>query len=154
MGERIVIRVERSRMRDIILCLVLIALGIWVAYMGNNSYLIFAMMILWIVLDVLDERIFPQTNIWEVVFREEEVTFYKKKRKISIRYSDIKEVEKFMVINRTYEEKGHYRIKIKAKNKKLRFYTPVAEYEKHLDFEQTEFYKLYNEFRHRGIKCC
>lgn len=154
MEQRIAIRAERSHTRDIILYLILIALGIWVAGMGNNAYLILAMIILWLALEFLDERFFPQTQIIEAVFLEDEVTFHKKRQKVTIKYSDIKEVEKFMVINRTYEEKGHYRIRIKAKHRSLRFYNPVAEYEKHLDFEQTEVYELYKEFRHRGVKCC
>lgn len=82
------------------------------------------------------------------------MVFFRKRRKHRIAYKDIKEVEKVMIINRIYDEKGHYRLRIKTGHRSYRFYNPAEEFEKHPDFEETGLAQLYYEFRRHGVKCC
>lgn len=79
----------------------------------------------------------------------------KEKSSRTIFYEDISEVSKVMVLNnRTYTDKGHYKMKIKNKGKWYVIYSTEDEYKKHFDFEQTELSILYFEFKARGVKCC
>lgn len=69
--------------------------------------------------------------------------------------SDITEVRKVMLINRTYTEKGKYQLKIKCRRKSsLIFESTDQEYEQHLDFEKTELSALYDACKNAGIKSC
>lgn len=69
--------------------------------------------------------------------------------------SDITEIRKVMLINRTYTEKGKYQLKIKCRGKSsLVFESADQEYEQHLDFEKTELSALYDACKNIGIKCC
>lgn len=98
-------------------------------------------------------RIFPSTEIQEVLFQKDKVVFRRGKRESEIFYADITEVQKIMVINRYHVEKGYYRVKIKMK---MRSYTMYSgeDSNKQLDFSQTDINKVYLEFQSRGIKCC
>lgn len=79
-----------------------------------------------------------------------------KKKKWIIYYKDITEIRKQMMITpRTYEEKGHYKLKIIMRHKPaLVFESTGEEYEKRSDFEETELYTLYKACKKQGIKCC
>lgn len=69
--------------------------------------------------------------------------------------SDIKEIRKTMIIDRIHNEKGKYRIKVCCHGKGTWiFESTEQEYEKHLDFENTELYRFYDACRSVGIKCC
>lgn len=72
-----------------------------------------------------------------------------------VKYSDIKEVCKIMLIDRVHTEKGYYRIKIKCHGRfNIEFESTGQEYEKHLDFEDTELFVFYAECMKAGLKCC
>lgn len=78
-----------------------------------------------------------------------------KGKKSIVKYNDIVEVSKIMVIDRIHTEKGCYRMKIKCHGRtSLEFETTEQEYDKHLDFEETELYVFYNACRKNGLKCC
>lgn len=96
----------------------------------------------------------PVAQILQADFYYDREVLRKEKSSRTIYYGDISEVSKIMVINKTYSDKGYYRVKIKNKGKKYVIYSTADEYEKHLDFEQTELSRLYFEFKARGVKCC
>ncbi len=99
------------------------------------------------------EKYFPTTEMAEVVFRADKVTFIRGKRKRSIFYDDIKEVEKMMIINRYHSDKGYYRVKLKAKGGTYAMYSGENSNE-NLDFSEVGLSKIYAEFQNRGVKCC
>ena len=99
------------------------------------------------------EHCFPSTLELDVEFTEEEVLFQKGKVKRKIAYSQIREVEKIMIINRYHSEKGYYRVKVKTKGMSYAMYSG-EESTKALDFSETDVSKVYYEFKRRGIKCC
>ena len=99
------------------------------------------------------EHCFPSTLELDVEFTEEEVLFQKGKVKRKIAYSQIREVEKIMIINRYHSEKGYYRVKVKIKGMSYAMYSG-EESAKALDFDETDVSKVYYEFKRRGIKCC
>ena len=101
----------------------------------------------------LDKNV-PHIQKIEVNFREDSVLISKGTKEYVIQYKDIVEVQKIMVINHYNLDNGNYRVKIKCKGRNQMFYSTREEYEKHLDFEQTEISKMYFEFKARGIKCC
>ena len=77
------------------------------------------------------------------------------RRQHVVRYHDITEVRKIMVIDRTHTEKGCYRMTIKCRGKgSLEFETTQQEYEAHLDFEETGLAAFYNACKEAGLKCC
>ena len=77
------------------------------------------------------------------------------RRQHLVRYHDITEVHKIMVIDRTHTEKGCYRMTIKRHSKSsLEFETTQQEYEEHLDFEKTGLAVFYNACKEAGLKCC
>lgn len=77
------------------------------------------------------------------------------KKKWVIRYEDIQEIRKQMIISRFYDEKGRYKLKIVRKNRPaLIFETTAQEYEKRSDFQDTELYVFYRACKRQGIKCC
>lgn len=77
------------------------------------------------------------------------------RRQHVVRYHDITEVRKIMVIDRTHTEKGCYRMTIKCRGKgSLEFETTQQEYEAHLDFEETGLAAFYNTCKEAGLKCC
>lgn len=72
-----------------------------------------------------------------------------------IKYTDITEVCKIMVIDRMHDEKGCYRMKIKCHGRSnLEFETTQQEYDVHLDFEKTELFNFYEACKKAGLKCC
>lgn len=99
------------------------------------------------------ECYFPLTIELDVEFAEKEVLFQKGKVKRKIAYSQIREVEKIMIINRYHSEKGYYRVKVYTKGMSYAMYSG-EESAKALDFDETDISKVYYEFKHRGIKCC
>ncbi|MBE5880373.1 MAG: hypothetical protein E7288_10440 [Lachnospiraceae bacterium] len=99
------------------------------------------------------EKFFPTTEILEVVFDADQVTFIRRKRKRSIFYRDIKEVEKMMIINRYHSDKGYYRVKIKAKGCTYAMYSG-EDSNARLDFAEVGLSKIYAEFQNRDVKCC
>ena len=77
------------------------------------------------------------------------------RRQHLVRYHDITEVHKIMVIDRTHTEKGCYRMTINRHGKSsLEFETTQQEYEEHLDFEETGIAVFYNACKEAGLKCC
>ncbi len=72
-----------------------------------------------------------------------------------VKYDEITQINKMMVIDRVHGEKGCYRIKIKCHGRSsLEFETTRQEYEKHLDFEDTELFIFYDACKKAGLKCC
>lgn len=69
--------------------------------------------------------------------------------------NEIVEISKVMVINRMYNEKGKYKVKIKCHGKcDIILESTEQEYDRHLDFENTGLFIMYNECKKMGIKCC
>ena len=99
------------------------------------------------------EKFFPATEILHVVFSADKVTIIRGKKKRCIFYSDIKEVEKMMIINRYHSDKGYYRVKIKAKGGTYAMYSG-EDSNARLDFAEVGLSKICAEFQNRGIKCC
>ena len=99
------------------------------------------------------EKFFHTTEILQVVFGADKVTLIRGKRKRSIFYSNIKEVEKMMIINRYHSDKGYYRVKIKAKGYSYAMYSG-EDSNVRLDFAEVGLSKIYAEFQSRGVKCC
>ena len=89
----------------------------------------------------------------EAVFGGEAVKFKKGRNVRFISYTDIREVEKMMIINRFHSEKGYYRVKIKTMGRSYALYSG-EDSNKNLDFDETELSKIYFEFMKRGVKCC
>ena len=94
---------------------------------------------------------FPTLNF---EFYDEYVLLKNSKSIRKICYSDIREVEKIMVINRMNIDKGYYRVKIKCKRKNYVVYSTSDEHRQQLDFEDTGISELYFELKRRGVKCC
>ena len=99
------------------------------------------------------EKFFPTTEILQVVFGADKVTFIRGKRKRSIFYSNMKEVEKMMIINRYHSDKGYYRVKIKTKGCTYAMYSG-EDTNARFDFSEVGLSKIYTEFQNRGVKCC
>ena len=99
------------------------------------------------------EKFFHTTEILQVVFGADKVTLIRGKRKRSIFYSNIKEVEKMMIINRYHSDKGYYRVKIKAKGCTYAMYSG-EDTNARFDFSEVGLSKIYTEFQNRGVKCC
>lgn len=91
----------------------------------------------------------------EIMFSQEKLEITINGRQYIRNISDITEVRKVMLINRTYTEKGKYQLKIKSRGKSsLIFESTDQEYEQHLDFEKTGLSALYDVCKRMGIKCC
>lgn len=91
----------------------------------------------------------------EVSFFNDTVKILANGREYIVKYDEIIEIDKMMVIDRIHDEKGCYRMKIKCRGRgNLEFETTTQEYEKHLDFEGTELFIFYDACRRAGIKCC
>ena len=91
----------------------------------------------------------------EVSFLSDAVKILINSREYTVKYDEIAEVDKMMVIDRIHDEKGCYRMKIKCHGRSsLEFETTAQEYEKHLDFEDTELFVFYDACKRAGIKCC
>ena len=124
-------------------------------YIGKyESFFIFLSDVLWAAVEGIVEKIWGSYKIIHITFREKSVTLYLKRKEIEIPYTDIKEVGKTMLITRSNWEKGNYQLKIKTKKRNYRIATPIVDYDKHLDFEDTEFAALYKAFKEHGVKCC
>lgn len=91
----------------------------------------------------------------EVSFLSDAVKILANGREYIVEYDEIAEVDKMMVIDRIHDEKGCYKMKIKCHGRSsLEFETTAQEYEKHLDFEDTELFIFYDACKRAGIKCC
>ena len=91
----------------------------------------------------------------EVSFLSDAIKILINGREYAVKYDEIAEVDKMMVIDRIHDEKGCYRMKIKCHGRSsLEFETTAQEYEKHLDFEDTELFVFYDACKRAGIKCC
>ncbi len=86
-------------------------------------------------------------------FHEDEVILRRGKKVRCIPYRKIKKVVKYMIINRTYQDKGKYRVIIKCSGKNYVMYSGENSDLK-LDFESTEISKIYFELKRRGSMCC
>ena len=120
MENRIEVQVEQGRGRAVVLYLISMALALAIM---DNSYFLFAGIVLWLVLEFLDVRLLGTQTILVAEFGD-------------------------------YDEKGHYRLRIKTGHRSYRFYNPAEEFEQHPDFEETGLAQLYYEFRRYGVKCC
>lgn len=99
------------------------------------------------------ERFFPSVAELEVEFKQEEVVFRRGRKKRTIFYRNIREVEKIMIITQYHSEKGYYRVRIKTEGRPYTLYSG-EDSNKELDFEETGLSKIYFEFQNRGVKCC
>ena len=102
---------------------------------------------------ILMDRFLEFKEVLTATFKEDHIILKRGKRERIIPYSKIKKVVKYMIINRTYQDKGHYRVVIRCKGRNYVMYSGENADLK-LDFEQTEVSKIYFEFKHRGIMCC
>lgn len=90
-----------------------------------------------------------------ISFREDSVKISANGKDYIIKYDEITEVRKMMVIDRMHDKKGCYRIKIKCHGRSnLEFETTQQEYEAHLDFEKTELFIFYDACKKAELKCC
>lgn len=106
-------------------------------------------------LSLLDEKRHGNTQTLEAEIHKEYIQLTCGNKNWNIPYSDIKEVVKIMRYDRTYTEKGKYKIVIKRrKHRSLAFMTTEKEYQEHCDFQHTDLARLYYALRDRGIKCC
>lgn len=156
------VRVERFNRLQIyllicgIMCLAyVISFGIEkiVGIVVRGEVILLILLVLLCVVMLKWEHCFPSTLELDVEFTEEEVLFQNGKVKRKIAYSQIREVEKIMIINRYHSEKGYYRVKVKIKGMSYAMYSG-EESAKALDFDETDVSKVYYEFKRRGIKCC
>lgn len=92
-------------------------------------------------------------EVLSATFYDEHVILKRGKRERRIPYNRIKKVVKYMIIDRTYQDKGHYRVVIRCKGRNYVMYSG-EDAELKLDYELTEISKIYYEFKHRGIMCC
>lgn len=99
------------------------------------------------------EKFFPSTEMLEVRFDGDGVTFIRGKKTRKIPYKDIKEVQKMMIINRYHSDKGYYRVKIKAKGYSYAIYSG-EDSNTRLDFAEVGLSKIYAEFQKHDVKCC
>lgn len=102
---------------------------------------------------MLMDRFLEFQEVLTAKFKEDHVILKRGKKERIIPYHKIKKVVKYMIINRTYQDKGHYRVVIRCKGRNYVMYSGENADLK-LDFEQTEVSKIYFEFKHRGIMCC
>ena len=102
---------------------------------------------------ILMDRFLEFKEVLTATFQEDHVILKRGKKERIIPYHKIKKVVKYMIINRTYQDKGHYRVVIRCKGRNYVMYSGENSDLK-LDFEQTEISKIYHEFKHRGIMCC
>lgn len=86
-------------------------------------------------------------------FHENHVMLKRGKHTRIIPYNKIKNVVKYMIINRMYTDKGKYRVVIRCRGHNYIIYSGENSDLK-LDFELTEISNIYYEFKHRGILCC
>ena len=105
---------------------------------------------------VLENKLGGRGQELGVMLEEDFVRLEQGRWRWVVPYREIVEVGKIMVINnRFYTEKGKYRIKIKRKgHRALVFLSTWEEYNKHLDFEDTELSRLYYGLKGHGVKCC
>ena len=101
----------------------------------------------------LINRFLESKEVLSATFYDEHVILKRGKRERRIPYNRIKKVVKYMIIDRTYQDKGHYRVVIRCKGRNYVMYSG-EDAELKLDFELTEVSKIYYEFKHRGILCC
>jgi len=122
-------------------------------HLNANFWIPFISLILLVVLGFLLDRFVGFKEIMTVTFQEKQVILKRKNKERIIPYTNIKKVVKYMIINRTYQDKGKYRVVIKCKGRNYVMYSG-EDYDLKLDFEQTEVSKIYDEFKDRGIMCC
>lgn len=122
-------------------------------HLNVNFWMPCLSLILLVILGYLLDRFVDFKEIMTVIFQEEQVVLRRKNKERSIPYSSIKKVVKIMVFNRTYQDKGKYRVVIKCKGCNYVMYSG-EDYDLKLDFEQTEISSIYYEFKNRDIMCC
>uniref|UniRef100_UPI0040577AEA hypothetical protein n=1 Tax=Agathobacter sp. TaxID=2021311 RepID=UPI0040577AEA len=110
-------------------------------------------LLLIIVFGALLDKFVDFKEILTVDFYENEVVLKRGKCVRSIPYAKMKKVVKYMIINRTYQDKGKYRIIIKCSGRNYVMYSG-EDSDLKLDFEATEISKVYFELKRRGIMCC
>ena len=110
-------------------------------------------LILLVILGFLLDKFVDFKETITVIFQEGQVVLKRKNKERIINYSDIKKVVKTMLFNRTYQDKGKYRVVIKCKGRNYVMYSG-EDYDLKLDFKQTEVSKVYYELKNRGIMCC
>ncbi|MBR5316855.1 MAG: hypothetical protein IKU39_03070 [Lachnospiraceae bacterium] len=113
---------------------------------------LFALVLLILFAVVLDKFVDFKEEL-TVNFYDDEVILRRGKKVRCIPYKKMKMAEKSMIINRTYQDKGKYRVIIKCREKNCVMYSG-EDSDLKLDFEATEISKVYFELKRRGIKCC
>lgn len=122
-------------------------------HLDVNFWIPFLSFILIIILGYFLDKFVDFKEIMTVIFQEEQVVLKRKNKERIIPYSKIKKVVKYIIINRTYQDKGKYRVIIKCKGRNYVMYSG-EDSDLKLDFEQTEVSKIYYEFKDRDIMCC
>ena len=122
-------------------------------HLNANFWIPFISLILLVVLGFLLDKFADFKEIMTVTFQEKQVILKRKNKERIILYTSIKKVVKIMVFNRTYQDKGKYRVVIKCKGRNYVMYSG-EDYDLKLDFEQTEVSKIYYELKNRNIMCC
>ena len=119
-----------------------------VGFWGPVVAIILILFVVWLM-----DKFFEFEEVLTAVFYDDYVVLKRRKCERTIPYHKIKEVVKYMIINRMYTDKGKYRMVIRCKGRNYVVYSGENSNLK-LDFEQTEISKIYYEFKHRGIMCC
>ena len=122
-------------------------------HLDVNFWIPFISLILLVILGFLLEKFVDFKEIITVTFQDKQVILKRKNKERIIPYTSIKKVVKIMVFNRTYQDKGKYRVVIKCKGRNYVMYSG-EDYDLKLDFEQTEISNIYYEFKNRGVMCC
>ena len=122
-------------------------------HLDVNFWIPFISLILLVILGFLLEKFVDFKEIITVTFQDKQVILKRKNKERIISYTSIKKVVKIMVFNRTYQDKGKYRVVIKCKGRNYVMYSG-EDYDLKLDFEQTEISNIYYEFKNRGVMCC
>lgn len=113
----------------------------------------FFALILLILFAALLEKFVDFKEVLTADFYEDKVILKRGKKVRCVPYRKIKKVVKYMIINRTYQDKGKYRVIIKCSGRNYVMYSGENSDLK-LDFEATEISKVYFELKRRGIMCC
>ncbi len=105
------------------------------------------------ILGFLLDKFVDFKEVMTITFQEKQVILKRKNKERIIPYTNIKKVVKYMIIDRTYQDKGKYRVVIKCKGRNYVMHSG-EDYDLKLDFEQPEVSKIYYEFKNRDIMCC
>lgn len=157
MSQIINISVKRWKSLDLWILLLVWILVFIIGAKANArpmSLAMFISLIVWIGVECVVNLVTDAEREVYADFDEKEVTLRYSKKSWQIPYDQIKEVGKVMVLTQYEMEKGNYTVFVRTRWRRYVFSTPEKDYEKHLDFEETDLYRFYREFGRHGVKLC